>query len=87
MVSSRRPELCLSHPSPIALLPNIITSINIRSPDRSEVVKKTRAITLLGDYLCWKTSPQQYHVMRLVGETSWQESDQLDNFDCAVEVP
>jgi len=29
---------------------------------------------------CWKTSPQQYHVMRL-GRTSWQESDQLENFD------
>ena len=38
-------------------------------------------------YLCWKTSPQRYHVMRLVGETSWQESDQSDNFDRAVEVP
>jgi len=37
--------------------------------------------------VCWKTSPQRYHVMRLVGETSWQESDQLDNFDRAVEVP
>ena len=30
---------------------------------------------------CWKTSPQRYHVMRLVGEISWQESDQSDNFD------
>jgi len=30
---------------------------------------------------CWKTSPQQYHVMRLVGDISWQEFDQLDNFD------
>jgi len=30
---------------------------------------------------CWKTSPQQYHVMRLVGETSWQGSDQSDNFN------
>jgi len=29
---------------------------------------------------CWKTSPQRYHVMRL-GRTSWQESDQLENFD------
>jgi len=37
--------------------------------------------------LCWKTSPQRYHVMRLVGETSWQESDQSENFDRAVEVP
>ena len=35
---------------------------------------------------CWKTSPQRYHVMRLVGEISWQESDQSDNFDCTVEV-
>ena len=35
----------------------------------------------------WKTSPQRYHVMRLVGETSWQESDQSDNFGRAVEVP
>jgi len=30
---------------------------------------------------CWKTSPQLYRVMRLVGESSWQESDQSDNFD------
>jgi hypothetical protein len=36
---------------------------------------------------CWKTSPQRYYVMRLVRGTSWQESDQLDNFDRAVEVP
>ena len=36
---------------------------------------------------CWKTSPQRYHVMRLVRGTSWQESDQSDNFDHAVEVP
>ena len=28
-------------------------------------------------YTCWKTSPQRYHVMRLVGEGSWQESEQL----------
>jgi len=33
------------------------------------------------DSICWKTSPQRYHVMRLVGDISWQESDQLDNFD------
>ena len=32
-------------------------------------------------YPGWKTSPQRYHVMRLVGESSWQESDQSDNFD------
>ena len=50
MALSRRPRLCPNHPSPIALLPNIITSINIRSPDRSEVVKKARAITLVGSY-------------------------------------
>ena len=37
--------------------------------------------------MCWKTSPQRYHVMRLVRGTSWQESDQSDNFDCTVEVP
>ena len=30
---------------------------------------------------CWKTSLQRYHVMRLVGESSWQESHQSDNFD------
>jgi len=30
---------------------------------------------------CWKTSPQRHHVMRLVREISWQESDQSDNFD------
>ena len=36
---------------------------------------------------CWKTSPQRYHVMRLVRGTSWQESDQSDNFDRTVEVP
>ena len=44
---SRRPKLCPNCPSPIALLSNIITSINIRSPDHSEVVKKTKAITLV----------------------------------------
>jgi len=30
---------------------------------------------------CWKTSPQQYHVIRLVGDISWQEFNQSDNFD------
>jgi len=30
---------------------------------------------------CWKTSPQRYHVMRLVGDISWQEFDQSDNFN------
>jgi hypothetical protein len=47
MALSRRPKLCPNRPSPTALLLNIITSINIRSPNRSEVVKKTRAITLV----------------------------------------
>jgi hypothetical protein len=32
---------------PIAPLPNIITSINIRSPDRSEVVRKAKAMTVV----------------------------------------
>ena len=31
---------------------------------------------------CQKTSPQRYYVIRLVGEISWQESNQLDNFNC-----
>lgn len=34
-------------PSLIALLPNIITSINIGSPDRLEVVKGVGAMTLV----------------------------------------
>jgi hypothetical protein len=41
---SRYPKLCPNCPSPIALLPNIITSINIRSPDHLEVDKKTKAM-------------------------------------------
>ena len=32
---------------PIASLPNIITSINIRSPNRLEVVRKARAIIVV----------------------------------------
>jgi hypothetical protein len=47
MALSRCPKLCPNRPSPTAFLLNIITGINIRSPDRSEVVKKTRAITLV----------------------------------------
>ena len=34
---------------------------------------------LKGGY--WKTSPQQYHVIRLMGGISWQESNQSDNFN------
>ena len=47
MALSRCPKLCLDRLSPIALLPNIITSINMRSPNRLEVVKKVRAMTLV----------------------------------------
>jgi len=43
IVPSRRPKLCPICP-PIAPLPNIITSINIRSPDHSEVVRKAKTI-------------------------------------------
>ena len=32
---------------PIAPLPNIITSINIRLPDRLEVVRKAKAMTVM----------------------------------------
>ena len=47
-----------------------------------EVLSKIRNKTPRSPYhLCWKTSPQRYHVMRLVKESSWQESDQSDNFD------
>ena len=45
MASFRRPKLCLNYLSPIALLPNIITSINMRSPDRLEVARKAKAMT------------------------------------------
>ena len=44
---SRCPKLYPDCLSPIALLPNIITSINIRSPNYLEVVKKVRVIMLI----------------------------------------
>ena len=47
MALFRHPKLCPNRPFPIALLPNIITSINIRSPNYLEVVKKTKAMTLV----------------------------------------
>ena len=47
IASSRCPKLCPDHLPLITLLLNIITSINIRLPNRSEVVKKVRVITLV----------------------------------------
>jgi len=32
-------------------------------------------------YICWKTSPQRYYIIRLIGEISWQKFNQLDNFN------
>jgi len=46
MVPSRRPKLCLICP-PYCPLPNIITSINIRSPDCLEAVRKAKARLIL----------------------------------------
>ena len=47
----------------------------------SQLLILYQAVPAIVDCLCWKTSPQRYHVMRLMGDISWQEFDQLDNFD------
>ena len=39
------PHRPLPNMPPVAPLPNIITSINMRSPDRSEVARKAKAMT------------------------------------------
>ena len=60
-----------------------ILEIPIQMPCVSTVRRNmtVKYVALSHCWGCWKTSPQRYHVMRLVGESSWQESDQSDNFD------
>ena len=80
--SSRGLPLC---PRFLTKTPEMIARINLNTPAAGWCWKAT-SLRKSQTYNCWKTSPQRYHVMRLAGGTSWQESDQSDNFDCTVEV-
>ena len=51
---------------PTAPLPNIITSINIRSPDRSEVARKAKAMTVVKGRVLKRSISMREGVLRMM---------------------